>query len=667
MKFRNIIIALFVALPIACGCGEPEQFFTLPSPGREANGTLDNPFAPPEDPDGPDNPDEPGAPSEEDIARLERIGQTPVVEIYFTEYTDKSLFPTLEEIKYFTHVNVGHARFRNKATGDGGLVIADEEIVSKMAAFKKDYPELRVKIMIGGWGKNADGFSMMARDKDKRALFVSECVRICNDFNLDGVDLDWEYPTYAAKDGDYVNGASADDYANFITLLRELREAMPDKIISYAASESGKYTDNAKALAYADYINVMTYDYGNPPYHNSPLYPSKVTRNRSCAESIDDIFHTAQGIPYDRMNFGVPFYGHGDGYSGGANTVYPGTVNYNLLSEILFSGTCKGESVSGKNYRYWDNDAKVPYLGDALGVMYASYEDIESLNCKVEFLLQRKMLGAMAWEYREDDAQGTLRHALRHAMDGNPDEPGRLERPDKYKGEIPKLGTATTYKLDNVQELSGLCLSSDGTFLWGVGDEGKVYKINFDGTASLHWEHSADMEGVTMNPETKDLYVSIEGEQKVYQIYAPEYKTYKTIFYVQEAVDGNYGNSGLEGITWYKDNTLYIGSQKKANLWCYGVDGTRKSLVSLRNVASGIKEVGDLCYDPETDFLWVIDSDVFKIFLFSGDATVLLATYDISGLTKNNPECICVDHGNNCLWIADDDSKSILHKLPFEK
>lgn len=35
--------------------------------------------------------------------------------------------------------------------------------------------------------------------------------------------------------------------------------------------------------------------------------------------------------------------------------------------------------------------------------MYASYEDIESLNCKVGYLKSRGMLGAMAWEYREDE------------------------------------------------------------------------------------------------------------------------------------------------------------------------------------------------------------------------------------------------------------------------
>ena len=368
-----------------------------------------------------------------DPGRLARIGQIPVVEVYYTEYTSSKLFPSVEEARLFTHVNVGHARFVNKKTGDGGITIADTDLLRRWVAIKKDYPELKVKVMIGGWGKAADGFSQMARDKKKRKLFVDECVRICREYGVDGFDIDWEYPTHAAKSGDYVNGASPDDWENFVTLFKELREAMPDKILSYAASDSGKYTDNFGVLPYIDYINVMTYSNGNPPYHNASLYRSSITKSRSCAEAIDDIFHKGQNIPYDMMNFGVAFYGHGDGYDKSSGNVYPSTVDYSKLEDIFFKGKCDGYDVSGKNYRVWDDVAKVPYLADSKGKMYASYEDIESVNAKVEYLKSRGMLGAMIWEYRHDDAKGTLRKATRHAMDGHPDAPGRLERPDNYR------------------------------------------------------------------------------------------------------------------------------------------------------------------------------------------------------------------------------------------
>lgn len=664
MKHQILLSILFAGMLTATGCEDPGQGFVIPQP---------SPSVTPGQPQGPSQPGEPGQPGDPEPqddpqARLARIGQTPVIEVYYTEYTSKALFPSLEEVKCFTHINVGHGRFKNKQTGDGGIEIADPDLLRKFVAYKKDYPQLKVKLMIGGYGKNADGFSQMARDPVKLKLFVDECVRITKEYGVDGFDIDWEYPTHAAKDGDYVNGASPDDFANFVTMFKELRTALPDAILSYAASDSGKYTDNANALKYVDYINVMTYSMGNPPYHNAPLYRSSITKSRSCAECVDNIFHQQQGIPYDRMNFGVAFYGHGDEKTDKTNFTYPGTVNYGMLEEIFFKGTCNGKDVSGRNLRFWDSVAKVPYLADASGKMYGSYEDIESVNCKVEYLKSRNMLGAMAWEYREDDDKGTLRHALKNAMDGKPDAPGRLERPDEYMKErtLPEMGSYTRYKLSNVTELSGLCLSADKSFIWGVGDQGNVYKITFDGKASEYWYHDADMEDVTLDPKTGDMYVCIEGAQKLYRIPAPSYNSYSTIWYVQEAVDGNYGNSGLEGLSWYRDDRMYIGSQTKANLWVYSKDGVKKSLVSLKTLSSEITEVGGLCYDPESDLLWVIDSNLYKLFLFEGDASELLATYDLSKMTKDNPESVCVDHGNNCVWVADDDEPSVLFKISFK-
>ena len=354
--------------------------------------------------------------SEKEAERLARLGQTPIVACYFTEYTKSANFPKLADVRCFTHINIGHARFVNKETGDGGLEIKSPggSYMQKLAAFKKDYPELKLLLMIGGWGKNADGFSQMARDPDKRALFCSECVRLCNKYNLDGVDIDWEYPTYSAKtkldDGTYYyNGADPSDTKNFVTLAKELREALgKDRLISYAASDSGGYIDNKSMLEYVDYINVMTYSMGDPPYHNSPLYRSSLTRKRSGQESIE-IYHK-QGVPYDRMNYGIGFYGHGDG------TVYPSSVQYYLAVEALTKGTANGKSVAGYNIRHWDDTGKNCYLGDANGKMYASYEDAESIGYRVDYVKQTGLLGAFAWEYREDTPEGTLRYALHDLM-----------------------------------------------------------------------------------------------------------------------------------------------------------------------------------------------------------------------------------------------------------
>ena len=698
MKTSKLITLSLVAIASAafalCSCtGDTVMGMTVPNPGTKPTaGTIPDgdPFNP--DSPGPVNPVDPDDPMNAIVnnpERLSRIGITPIIEIYYTEYTKADWFPSLEEIKStVTHINVGHVRFVNKDTGEGIEIDAKTvPLVEKFVGYKHNgYPELKVKLQMGGWGKNADGWSQMARDAAKRKAFIDECVAICEQYGVDGFDIDWEYPTYAAKDGDHVNGASPADWENFITLLKEMREAMPDKILSYAASSSGKYTDNVGALKYVDYINVMTYDEGNPPYHNAPLYRSSIASNRTCSEAIDDIFHGQQGIPYQMMNFGVPFYGHGDGYKLSTGNVYPGTVNYGDLEDIFFNGTCDGKSVKGKNYRIWDDVAKVPYLADALGKMYASYEDIESVNAKVEYLKSRNMLGCMIWEFREDNKEGILRHAVKHAMEGNPDAPGRYERPDEYKDqkpkELPVMGKYTKYVLgksgsDMVQELSGLCLSKDGDFLWGVHDKGTLYRINFDGTFQQQWYREADFEGLTMDPATGDLYIGLESSSKsVYRVPAPGYNGKDDNFTIKVEGVEDMGNSGCEGITWHKGN-LYFGTQTGARLFEYKLDGTQLWKKSLRDVTSTISEVGDLCYDPVSDYLWVLDSNSnkdkpqylpFTLYLFNGDATKLLATYSLANFANWNPEAVCVDHKNNCIWIGDDcdsGNPSWLHKVEF--
>ncbi|MBQ3723389.1 MAG: hypothetical protein II851_06730 [Bacteroidales bacterium] len=677
------ILLCSLLLSLSLGCTNYRMGMLVPPPdSHPAVGTI-----PGGDPFNPDDPVTPPDPSDSDDPwsqapeRLARLGQTPVVEIYYTEYTSESLFPSLEEVRCFTHINVGHARFVDKKNGTGIEIDSKTvPLLRKFIAYKTQYPELKVKLMIGGWGKNADGFSMMARDPAKRKAFVDECVAICQEYGVDGFDIDWEYPTYAAKDGDYINGADPSDWANFVELFKELREAMPDKILSYAASDSGKYTDNYGVMPYVDYINVMTYDEGNPPYHNAPLYRSSITGSRCCAEAIDDIFHGQQKIPYQMMNFGLAFYGHGDGYKLKTGNRYPSSVDYSKLDDIFFRGTCDGMDVKGVNYRIWDDVAKVPYLADAMGKMYASYEDIESVNAKVEYLKSRNMLGAMIWEYRHDNTAGTLRHATRNAMDGHPDAPGKYERPDEYQPkDLPVMGEHVTYKLlsgdKQVEELSGLCLSKDGDFLWGVHDKGTLYRINFDGSFEQQWYHDADMEGITLDPSTGDLYIALESSSKsAYKLPAPGYNSYSSLFAVEGVED--MGNSGIEGITWHKGN-LYFGSQTGARLFEYKLDGTQLWKKSLRDVTSTISEVGDLCYDPVSDYLWVLDSNSNKdkpqylpytLYLFDGDATRLLATYYLGDFANWNPEAVCVDHAHSCIWIADDcdsGNPSRLHKVSF--
>ena len=230
--------------------------------------------------------------------------------------------------------------------------------------------------------------------------------------------------------------------------------------------------------------------------------------------------------------------------------------------------------------------------------------------------------------------------------------------------QMPAITKRTEYKV-NVEELSGICLTADGKSLWAVGDQGQLAKVTITDAGQVTVENihhfGNDLEGVTRDPATDILYFCAEP-CSVYKVESP-YSSYTRIFKVEEAA--NYGNSGLEGITWYGDNSLYVGSQVGANLWRYSLGGEILDFISLKNVKASIQEIGGLCYDPVNDWLWVTDSEAHSLFVFSGDARTYYGKYKLSGSYNN--ESVCVDHARGCVWVGDDnDSQPRIIRLDME-
>ena len=334
------------------------------------------------------------------------IGQTPIVLAYFTEYTE-----VLPEVKLLTHINYAHGRFKNPKTGDGGIVITESSKapISKVVALKSVNPKLKVMLMIGGWGGHADGFSEMAKSDAKRTAFCKSVKELIDKHKLDGVDIDWEYPTVSA---DNETGADPMDTQNFNLVLRELRETLgTSKIISFASSSSGKYVDWKTAIKYIDYVNVMTYDMGAAPNgHNSPLHKSSRFTHRSWDEAVDA--HVKAGVPKNRQVMGVPFYGKAEKSPAEGTKIFEYSVKYNEIPDILEKGQYKGKPLARPVTRQWDATAMVPFLVDAAGKNVLSYDDPESVAAKGAYVVTNGHLGAMFWEYRGDTGDHALLGSL---------------------------------------------------------------------------------------------------------------------------------------------------------------------------------------------------------------------------------------------------------------
>ncbi len=187
-------------------------------------------------------------------------------------------------------------------------VIDSAPYLRALVELKRQKPQLKVILSIGGW--DSDGFAYMAKSAEGRAEFIASCIRLVQEYSLDGIDLDWEYPTNGGF-GSIANFPSSVDDAR--KLLVEFRsrfdEVFPSnhKILSVASGASQPWVDSASFDA-LDYINVMCYDYNvGQDGDQAGLEQSKVYMQNH----LDMVGGTAENRA--KINMGVPFYNGGGG------------------------------------------------------------------------------------------------------------------------------------------------------------------------------------------------------------------------------------------------------------------------------------------------------------------------------------------------------------------
>ena len=247
----------------------------------------------------------------------------------------------------------------------------------------------------------------------------------------------------------------------------------------------------------------------------------------------------------------------------------------------------------------------------------------------------------------------------------------KLTEYEGFAPSMPRQGKTTKLTV-NFNELSGICLSADEDFLWGVGDDGSVAKISFEGKVLYEKWIGCDLEAVTRDPETGDLIVGIEDEYNpagtsikqwdysgVGRIPAPDFKSVTGLYEIPNAK--GYDNGGIEGVTMYKDGLIYAGAQSNSHLFCIKLETGEVIWEKKMYDANCVSEIADLCYDPLTDWLWIMDSERRMVLVFNGDTSVFLGSYYVGG---SNPESVCVDHKHSCIWVGDDyGSTSYLYRI----
>jgi chitinase len=316
---------------------------------------------------------------------------------------------TESDVKKLTHINIAFGGL----VSDGTVTGAKHDKVLMIPQFKKWNPDIKVLLSFVGAPGASNSFAVCSADEGLRKKTAKSMAELITETGLDGIDLDWEYPCVPSNGYD----TTPEDRDNFTLLCREIRNELDKlpgerKLLTIAAGADLYYvkcTDLPALSEILDHICLMTYDlkcgFHALAGHHTALYSNigDVFRN-SCDQALT-LFHEA-GVPKEKLLMGCAFYSR--------KWVEIADRNHGLLQICKYGGgygpdygELSTEYVNKKGFvRYWDDEAKAPYLFD--GSTFLSYDDPESLKLKAEYVKEHGYAGCFYWEHKCDKTRVLL-------------------------------------------------------------------------------------------------------------------------------------------------------------------------------------------------------------------------------------------------------------------
>ena len=273
---------------------------------------------------------------------------------------------------------------------------------------------VKVLISIGGWTESSL-FSRIAADPRKRKRFAGECRRLVEKYHLDGIDIDWEYPGVADRDGKPV------DKQNFTFLLRGIRDSLnklstrtPKKYLLTGAFSASKkhmaHIEWGKVSLLLDAINLMTYDfYGSwdsQAGHNSPLFATAYDDSEANIDGAVKALTAIYGVSPSKINIGAAFYGRSLKTKQAPEVLTALTGKVDTITFHIDEGSPLYYNILKQKDHFtehWDEYAQVPYLtGKDDLKTFVSYDDARSIANKAHYVTAKKLRGVIIWEMTGD-------------------------------------------------------------------------------------------------------------------------------------------------------------------------------------------------------------------------------------------------------------------------
>ena len=315
----------------------------------------------------------------------------------------------------------------------------DNKNLAALRKLRQQNEHLKLLISVGGWS-DSRYFSDAASTAARREKFAASCVDFVVEQELDGVDLDWEYPVSGGAPGMVHRPA---DKQNFTKLLQELRTQLDRQgrrdgkkySLTIAGAAGSWYLNQIEAVKAADIVDhifLMGYDlhgtWDRYADFNAPLYAPSGASPQGKSGIADSVqAYLDKGIPAEKIVLGMPLYGYAyQGVSGKNNGLHS---TYTSAKSVSYK-TLKRSYLSNGAYRQLRHqEAQVPYLYG--NKTFVSYDDGASLAAKAALARSRGLGGIGFWELSQDDG-GELVAAADRAFRSTWDNPFRDVAPGAW-------------------------------------------------------------------------------------------------------------------------------------------------------------------------------------------------------------------------------------------
>ena len=322
-----------------------------------------------------------------------------------------------EQINYRLYTHLCHAFV--VAEKDGTL-LPRAKVPSHQLAQNAHAAGVKVLISLGGWGWDSN-FAEMSLDRPAEDRYVKGVMALVDEYDYDGIDLDWEYPD---------TNIEIVGFERLSHRLRKLLDELGKKknrpmLLTMAAAAHPKtlnWLRHQFLMETMDWINIMTFDYfgsgANFAGHHSPLFASsKMPKDNILSTELTmKYLLEKKRLPANRLVIGIPLYGRvfavSEPYASNMDAPKPSraSANYNEIRKLQTQDHWQ---------RKWDDETKNPWLFSPDGSEIICYDDSKSIAMKAQWAVQKGFRGIFFWQIAADrmpDGSNPLQQTAREEL-----------------------------------------------------------------------------------------------------------------------------------------------------------------------------------------------------------------------------------------------------------